>query len=111
MRGMDGRVREVASTLGDNPITMNNDLFSLMVMTIAIPVVALLIGVIAAVRVRRSHWAAVVVVLSLAVSAAVSIRSIPMEQTKLRIGNPYPIGIGGVMVEYGPPGPPLDAYR
>jgi hypothetical protein len=70
--------------------------------SLVVPSVVVLVGVMGAVRLvcsrgaMRQRLLSAVVVLCLAVSAAVSVLTIPTEMDGLRPGNPYPIGIGGL---------------
>ena len=83
---------------------MDTDLVMVLIKAFAVPCAVLLVGACAASRlafsrgVLKQRLISAVVVLCLAVSAAVSVLRIPMDQDMLKPGNPYPIGIGGLVV-------------
>jgi hypothetical protein len=92
----------------------NGQLFFLIRMLV-VPGVVMGIGLTAALRFalagrQKQRLIAAVVVMCLAASAAVSICAVPTEQTRLKPGNPYPLGIGGVVVEHDTSGSLIDLF-
>jgi hypothetical protein len=81
---------------------VDTDVVIILIKAFAVPCAVLLIGACAATRLAFSPGAlkqrffSAAVVLSLAVAAAVSVLKIPADQGRLRPGNPYPVGIGGL---------------